>query len=172
MVEASAESTGLPSARDLRRAVLAYLDRAYGGSCPATVQRLIPPEGCDVRKWLMSEAVERDPADAPLHAIRSFALRLGNAQYPHMKLRLSRPPRDGEYLFSVDAHDAFLHAPPSSPDHKMLEDLKRHNAAIAAAINSAWDAAGLLTERNYLRRKIQQAKEERPGPDAGPEASE
>ena len=58
---------------------------------------------------------------------------------------------------------AFLHAPPGSPDFDALERLKRHNAATAAAILADWQAEKLPTERDYLRRKIRQARDARPG---------
>jgi hypothetical protein len=106
----------------------------------------------------MCGAALRDAADAPVDGVRSFSLRLGNANYPHMKLRLSRPPKDNVFLFSVDAHDAFLHAPPGSADYGALEELKRRNSQMAAAITALWDENGLPTERNYLRLKIDQAR--------------
>ena len=65
-------------------------------------------------------------------------------------------------VLSVDCHDAFLWAKPGSADHEQLEQIKRYNAAVAAAVAADWDAAGLPTERNYLRRKIRQAKTESP----------
>lgn len=150
----------LPTADEIRRAVALYLELAYRGESPASAGRLIPPERFEPNQWLMSDLAERDPANAPLANVRSFALRFGNWQYPHMKLRLSRPPNDNVFVFSVDAHDAFLDAPAGSPDRGPLEELKRNNAAIAATVLAAWDAAGLLTERNYLRQKIRQARDE------------
>ena len=114
----------------------------------------------------MSPFIERDPPDAPLEGVRSFALRLGNEKYPHMKLRLSRPPRENVFLFSVDCHDTFLSAPVGSPDYDVLEGLKRHNAIVAEAIRLAWEQSRLPTERVYLRRKITQAK--KPPPAAAP----
>jgi hypothetical protein len=150
---------GLPSAGEIYRAVGAYLKCAYGqGALAPAVQRLIPPETFRPEEWLMSSFVERDPASAPLEAVRSFALRLGNRGYPHMKLRISRPPRDAVYLFSVDSHDAFLRAPEDSPDRRALESLKHDNAAIASTVYAAWEAEHLPTERSYLRRKIEQAR--------------
>ena len=112
----------------------------------------------------MSSSFERDPSHAPLPAVRSFALRLGNSLYPHMKLRISRPPNAEIYLFSVDAHDVFLLVPPESPDYQPLQELKKHNAVVASAIHAAWDEAGLPTERNYLRQRIQAAKSRAEGP--------
>lgn len=109
-------------------------------------------------QWLMGKVTERDPASAPLDGVRSFAMRLGNSHYPHMKLRLSRPPNDAIYVFGVDSHDAFLNVPPESPDREPLEQLKRANATLSDQILAAWDAAGLPTERNYLRMRIERAR--------------
>ena len=149
----------LPETADVLTAIRLYLEKAYGQNMPAHILAQIPAADCDIADWLMSDAVERDPADAPLSVVRSFALRLGNSQYPHMKLRLSRPPKDKVFLFSVDNHDAFLHALPESPDYEPLEQLKRHNASVAAVITAAWNQAGLPTHANYLRQKIGQTRQ-------------
>lgn len=149
----------LPSGDEIRRAVCLYLKHAYGaGDVPPAAQRLIPPASFRPEDWLMSDLIERDPASAPLPVVRSFALRLGNAGYPNMKLRISRPPKDPVFVLSVDCHDAILRAPQGSADQEAMESLKRNNAAIASAIHAAWEADGLTTERGYLRRKIEQAK--------------
>ena len=124
--------------------------------------RVIPPDGFDPAEWLMSDLVERTPPDTPAESVRSFALRLGNSSYPHMKLRLSRPPKEDGFVFSVDSHDAFLAAAAGSPDSKALEQLKSHNAEIAKLISRAWDSAGLPTQQGYLRRKLRQAKRQKP----------
>jgi hypothetical protein len=160
-MHAEKTSLALPPAGQIRRAVELYLARAYSAPCPAPVAGLIPPEDFDPCQWLMDERFERDPADAPLAQVRSFILRLGNDLYPHMKLRISRPPRAVQFVFSVDSHDAFLHASPGSKDYELLEELKRHNAALAESIHAAWDLGGLPTERNYLRQKLQEAKDAR-----------
>jgi len=149
----------LPTSEQLREAIRLYVEKAYGQEPPAAMRKLVPPEDFRPADWLMEDQVERDPSGAPLQAVRSFALRLGNRHYPHMKLRLSRPPRDAIYLFSVDSHDAFLQAPPGSPDFAALEQLKKQNAVLSSRILEAWDQANLPTEKNYLRLKIRQAKD-------------
>ena len=160
MADGNQKPPGLPSDDEVRRAIGLYVKKAYGDAAvPPAAQRLIPPAAFRPEEWLMSVFIERDPASAPLEAVRSFALRLGNAGYPHMKLRISRPPRDPVFVFSVDSHDAFLCAAKDSPDYQPMEALKRNNAAIASAVQAAWEADGLLTERTYLRRKINQAKD-------------
>ena len=159
----------LPSADQIRRAVGLYLARAYRGQPPASARGFLMPDGARTEEWLMSGLAERDPPDAPLGEVRSFVLRIGNDQYPHMKVRISCPPLELGYLFSVDAHDACLQAPPGSPDHEPLEALKRHNARIVAAVTAAWDAAALPTERNYLRQKISESRQRRnPNPSTRP----
>lgn len=163
MSEGSTSFLPLPSASDLRQAIDVYLDRTYGGAAPPSAERFRPPGDFEPAEWLMGDAIEREPPDAAIDQVRWFALRIGNAQYPHMKLRLTRVPTDGVFVLNVDSHDAFLSAPPGSPDSAALEELKRHNATLAAAVISAWDAAGLLTERDFLRQKIRQARDAKVG---------
>jgi len=152
-------SAGLPTGEAIREAMRLYLEIAYPDGAPTEiVERFRLGEDVSPADWLMQELIERDPPGAKLEAVRSFALRLGNRHYPHMKLRISRPPKDPVYLFSVDSHDAFLKAKPGSNDYEPLEKLKADNSAIAAAVYAAWQQAGLATEKSFLRRKIRQAK--------------
>jgi len=148
----------LPAGRSIRRGICLYLRYAYSSNPPGELVQCVPPDGFEPQQWLMNRFIERDPPDAPLEGVRSFAIRLGNEKYPHMKLRLSRPPRDETFIFSVDCHDTFLFAPMDSPEYQTLEDLKRHNAIVAEAIRLAWEQAHLPTERSYLRKKIEQAR--------------
>jgi hypothetical protein len=151
----------LPSSEEIHRAVEIYLRHAYGGEPPEHVSDLLPPEGAfSPKDWIFQEMAEREPETDNLSELKTVAFRLGNALYPNMKLRLSRPPQDPVFLFSVDSHDAMLLAPEGSPDHKMLEELKTHNAKVAEAIHAEWDHADLPTERTYLRKKIRQARDE------------
>jgi hypothetical protein len=151
----------LPSASDIAMLLRLYLSFAYEGNTPEILgQKAIPPQvDADVEAWLMSEVTERTPPSVPIEDVRSFALRLGNAVYPHMKLRFSRPPSDDVLIASVDSHDAMLQAPEGSPDSSALEELKSYNAELGQRINCEWAQAGLLTEHEYMRRKIQQAKD-------------
>jgi len=148
----------VPSAGQFAVAIEIYLAEAYERDLPPRAAELLPPPGFSPREYLMSDRVERTPPDAPFAEVRSFALRLGNRHYTNMKLRLSRPPHHRQTVLSVDCHDAFLHAPPGSPDHEALAELKRWNAEIASAISEAWDAAGLPTEKNFLRGRIEQVR--------------
>ena len=160
-------SRGLPTSKTFRKAVELYLCLAYPSDPPERVKQLLPPEPLHLAEWLMSESVERTPPDATLEGVRSFALRMGNTMYQHMKLRLSRPPNQQEYLFTVDCHDTFLHAPAGTPDHVALNEIKRHNATVAAAICTVMDEAGIPTERTYLRGKLNEARRQQRRRSAG-----
>jgi len=156
----------LPTPEQFDRAIRAFLEQAYGAKAPAWTDRFLPPPGFNPAEWVMSGVAERTPPGATLEKTRSFALRIGNAGYPHMKLRISRLPNEPVFLFSVDNHDEFLRAEPDSPDYEPLQALKRSNAAIASAILRAWDAADLPTERRYLRQRIRQDRRKgKAGPD-------
>jgi len=152
--------TGLPWRRDIQTALKIYLDRAYGGGVPDhIIQKFTIPDDCEPARWLLQDVGEPDPADADIETVRSIALRLGNAGYPNMKLRLTRPPGNRTFLLTVDSHDVMLEAPEGTPDHKALGELKTANAAIAKAVADAWDTAGLPTERSYLRDQIRHARQ-------------
>jgi hypothetical protein len=154
-------SVQLPTPQEVRRAAEIYIEHAYEGNGPPEQARaFLPPEGdFDVAEWLAGEMIQRDPPKGDIASLKTADVRLGNAAYPNMKLRLARLPNDPGFVFVVDSHDAILQAPPGSPDAAMLEELKAHNAKLNDAILVAWDAAGLPTERNYLRRKLQQARD-------------
>ena len=146
---------------DLYRAINIYLTHAYGSTeaIPEQIANLLPKNpDFDPKQWIMGEMVERNPAEAPFEEVVTASFRLGNMFYPNMKLRLAKPPREEFFLLSVDSHDAVLQAPEGTPDYKMLEELKAHNAKLAGEIQTQWDKLGLPTERNYMRYKIQTAR--------------
>ena len=138
-----------------------FVCAAFPDGPPASTDRFRPPADADMRRWLMSDVTERAPDDdAPLDEVRSFALRIGNALYPNMKLRISKAPNGCAFVLHVDAHDAMLKAPAGSPDAACLEELKTHNATVTRAIHAAWEDAGLLTERRHLRNAIDACRRE------------
>jgi len=152
----------LPNVATLARAVRIFLDSAYPQGAPETALLFIPPDDTTSEAWLTGPRIERTPSGAAIGEVRSFAARLGNAEYPHMKLRLSRVPGHDLYVLSVDSHDAILQAPTGSPDHDALEALKRHNATLASQITTAMTAADLPTETTFLRDKIRRIKQDNP----------
>ena len=158
MTRETDNSPRLPTTDEIRRAVEIYLGHAYPSGVPEHTGRFLPDKDSLPGEWLMTDISEREiRKDAP-SVVTSFALRVGNERYPNMKVRISMPPNGSEYLFCVDSHDGFLHAPRSSADYKLLEEMKAFNASVAQATLCDWGAAGLPTERNYMRRKIDDAK--------------
>ncbi len=151
----------LPTSKQIHCAIEIYLKYAYEGSVPESVQPLLPVGEIHPAEWLIAPPAECDPPGATLETLRSSAFRLGNFAYPHMKLRVSRPPNRAVFLFSVDSHDAVLQAKPGTPDYAMLQELKAHNAKVAEAIMADWDAADLPTERKYLRDIVSQTRSKR-----------
>jgi len=153
----------LPTAEQIRQAVGLYLKHTYGRQLPQQVLEFLPAGDFSCKEFLMSGKVERSPQSTKFPDVRSFYLRLGSADYPHMKLRIARSPKDNIFLFSVDCHDAFLQAPSGSSEKKALAKLKDCNARIAKKVESAWDQVGLPTHQAFLRQKIAQAKRSSPG---------
>jgi len=153
------QNISLPTREQIVRAIEIYLSEAYAQAVPERVTGLLPRDKFIPSEYLMSDRVERGEGSRMLSQVRSFALRLGNSVYPNMKLRITRATHSGVYVFTVDCHDAILQAPAGSADDEALAELKHHNAQLAARIESAWDEAGLPTEKSLLRQKIRQAKE-------------
>lgn len=149
----------LPSGDEIRRAVEIYIRHAYSGQAPENVQCLMPKnENFNPEEWIMGDMAEREPANSTPQTMRWANFRFGNIFYPNMKFRISRVAGSDDFIFSVDSHDAILEADPGSEDFALLEELKSENAKLAKTITEDWDAAGLPTERGYMRHKIQQAK--------------
>ena len=148
----------LPTAGQIRQAIDIYLVEAYGSDRPEKLAELLPAEQFDPGEYLMSDVVERRDHSAEPLEIRSFGIRLGTSIYSNMKLRIARPSVAYGWLFSVDSHDAMLSVSAGSADETPLEQLKQHNAALTRAIEGAWDATGLPTQRSLLREKIHLAK--------------
>ncbi len=141
----------------LRRAVGTYLGKAYPDREPseAVRRRLGWAEGVDAATLLSGPPFERvsrpDSAEPPI-----FALRLGNARYPHMKLQVQPWPNAAGFLLSVNTHDQVLALDPTADDAEAFRDLQRFNQDVKEAIEAAWDEEGLPTFLRYLRDYIQE----------------
>lgn len=130
-----------------------YLPLAYpSGQIPDVVKaRIAPVAGSADGDPINPEWFE--PADKDGRAV--YRLRLGHAAYPHMKLSVEESPDGKGYLLLADAHDNHLMAPETSPDAKLLSELRKNNAELVEKIQSAWTQAGLPTFRNYFRAAME-----------------
>lgn len=136
----------------LKQAVDRYLALAYpSGQWPEPVKRRLNwPDGADATALLAQPCFER--ADRP-EAGRSpiYALRLGNAHYPHMKVQIQPWPNAAGFLLSVNTHDQVLALDPNAADLPAFRAIQAENQRLKEAIEQAWDAAGLPTFLRYLR---------------------
>jgi hypothetical protein len=108
------------------------------------------------------------PADQPLEALlvpplaqtlatpqgarRGYALRLGSATFPHLKLQVTLR-EDAACVFSVDTHDA-IRLDPGHPDAAAWGQLQAANRRLKEQIECAWEADGLQTFNSLLRREL------------------
>ncbi len=149
-----------PDLRDLRidllrRAVEIYLEITYpDGHLPEVVRRrLLWAEGDEAGTVLTKPPFER--ATRPGGGRPAvFALRLGNARYPHMKLQVQPWTNPAGFMLSVNTHDQVLALDPDAADADAFRSLQEENQRLKEAIELAWDRADLPTFLRYLRDYI------------------
>lgn len=136
----------------LRQAADLYLEVAYpSGEVPPPVRRRLDwPADLALADLLARPPFETvHPRDGEGATV--FALRLGNARYPHMKLQVQPWPTSVGYMLSVNTHDQVLSLDPDAPDAPAFRELQAANQHMKEAIEQAWDRAGLPTFLRYLR---------------------
>lgn len=142
-----------PDPSDVMRAVDTYMQIAYGDRPPPVPVR---SQLAVLRSWkgdfFRSPAIaaSTDPADAAAPPKR-FSIRLGNHQYPHMKLAIERSPDGQTYLFRADAHDAHCCPPEADPEYGAFRAMMDENGRIVQAVEAAWELQGLPTFKTYLK---------------------
>jgi hypothetical protein len=164
-----------PASVTLWRAISTYLRVAYDGEpagpgglpsgTPSAVRaKLQVLRATDERELFDSNVFERD-ALPPNHAPggnggrpRRYYLRLGNRNYPHMKMVVDRAPDGRGHLFRADTHDNHVRPKPGSRDEKPFLELMEKNRVVAEAIESAWEQEGLPTFKKFLRDDLERRK--------------
>ncbi len=132
----------------VQRAVSIYLDLAYGGS--ATPRRLpnlaLPADAtpAEILALFLREVV----ADGEQRRVR-YALRLGNRNYPFMKLVLQEHLVQGEFTFGVDTHDD-MEIKPDFPDYEAWLAVRRFNRKLKLEIEAQLAAEGVPTAAALL----------------------
>jgi hypothetical protein len=84
---------------------------------------------------------------------RGYALRLGSAVYPHLKLQVVHHDASDTWLFAVDTHDN-LQLEPNDPDVERLNQIQVANRELKEKIERAWEQEGLITFNGLLRREL------------------
>lgn len=154
----------------MNRAVAIYLKHAYRGKLPPTfaIPRFEPGETLAqilARPHAFEDqgAAPAGPAPggpAPGGQARSYALRLGNQSYPHMKLAIVEAFFRDEFVFTVDRHDSFQFEP-DTPGYEAWCQLKELNRLFKETIERAWHEAGLPTMQRL--REAQAARQLKAG---------
>ena len=141
----------------LRRAVDIYAHEAYNEDWPEPVKSAACLKGRTFRQ-VLKEMVDEGYEDH-----RRYVLRLGNRNYPCMKLAFEELLYDGEFFFMVDTHDD-LDLDPSFPGYEDWEELRRYNRDLKHRIERAWAREGLPTieeVRDLAAEDAQHAEESR-----------
>jgi hypothetical protein len=140
----------------LRQAVRLYLAEAYGEAPlpPAVAARLEWPAGESLEALAAAEVFECTPDDLPPAACDRIRLRLGNRDYPHMKLGADRIPETQDWVLAVDSHDRQLLTVVSESERAALEALLRRNNEVKTRIERRWSEAGLPTFERYVRSRL------------------
>jgi CheY-like chemotaxis protein len=136
----------------VQRAIGIYQDLAYG-----TGRRRATESGAGdagdaeaVLGMFQKEQVEPIPG----HPCMRYSMRLGNRNYPFMKLVLQEHLLAGEYFFAVDTHDQ-MQIKPDYPDYEAWMAVRRFNRELKRRIECAFSDAGLETAA-CLGRELRQ----------------
>jgi two-component system chemotaxis response regulator CheY len=126
----------------VRQAIKVYQDLAYG-----TAAR--PRRGVELPAAGGSEALlalfQREQVETiPGHPCVRYSLRLGNRNYPFMKLLLQEHLVAGEFFFAVDTHDQ-MEIQPDYPDYQAWMAVRRFNRDLKRQIETQFQTAGLDT---------------------------
>ncbi len=135
------------------KAVDLYLDRAYGtGPHPNRMPDQSLPE--DAASEQVLTLFQRDVVEGKSgqNCLR-YAIRLGNRNYPFMKLLLQEHIMPGEYFFAVDTHDE-MDIKPDYPDYDAWMAVRKFNLGLKQEIEADLSKANLPTAGS-LRRLIE-----------------
>lgn len=128
----------------VRKAVGIYLDLAYGGGGRARREPDLAVAQPDDPDSVMSLFHKERVEDVPGSACLRYSLRLGNRNYPFMKLLLQEHLLAGEFFFAVDTHDE-MDIRPDFPDYESWMAVRRFNRDLKRRIESQLEAEGLDT---------------------------
>lgn len=133
-------------------AVQTFLSRAYAGvEVPANRKHWQEVSAEQPLDDLLAfeKGVEELPARLDVNP-GGYALRLGNAWYPNMKLVVQAYGAPPGYVFGVDTHDMFK-LPAGAPDAEQVRELRKRNQELARAIESDFEKLELPTQNGLLR---------------------
>lgn len=138
------------NAQMVEKAVEIYQDLAYGSVQPKN--RVRPRGDGEVSGGAASSdeltalgMFHREQIEAvPGHPCRRYSMRLGNRNYPFMKLLLQEHLVAGEFFFAVDTHDQ-MEIGPNFPDYDQWMAVRKFNCELKRRIEEGFEQAGLDT---------------------------
>jgi hypothetical protein len=144
----------MPDPAELQRAIDIYIRLAYPGDPPIVVRSQLGT----LKSWTgrLTECPVLTPY--PPKAATRYSLRLGNASYPHMKLTLDLSGDRKQFLYVVNTHDRHISPATNSPEFPAFQKLMETNQKLAEAIEAAWERAGIMTFKAYLRNDLQRRR--------------
>jgi CheY-like chemotaxis protein len=128
----------------LSKAVAIYLELAYGvGRRPGRLPDLsLPADATSDRVLALFQREVVDDGNGQ-KCVR-YNMRLGNRNYPFMKLVLQEHLVEGEYCFAIDAHDE-MNIKPDFPDYEAWMAVRRFNQQLKRDVEARLQAEGLPT---------------------------
>lgn len=137
------------TAEVLQQAIAIYQNLAYGAAAkPRKPVDASSKSLEDLIGMFQKEQIEPIPG----YPCVRYWLRLGNRNYPYMKLLLQEHLVVGEYFFAVDTHDQ-MDIRPDLPDFEAFMAVRRFNRELKRGIEAGFEAAGLDTAGS-LRRLV------------------
>lgn len=137
----------------VERAVSIYQDLAYGAARPKRPAAAVADGGeGPLGRFCRDKA---DPVAG--HVCQRFSMRLGNRNYPFMKLLLQEHLVEDEFFFAVDTHDQ-MEIGANFPDHDQWQAVRSFNSDLKQRIEEKFEKAGLDTAA-VVRRQICEARQ-------------
>jgi CheY-like chemotaxis protein len=124
------------------RAVAIYIDLAYGSGGPRRMPDMSLPGSASWQEVL--GLFQKEVVEGEGRPCVRYTLRLGNRNYPFMKLVLQEHLVPGEFFFAVDAHDE-MDIKPDFPDYEGWVAVRRFNRKLKQDIEAQLAAEGMPT---------------------------
>jgi hypothetical protein len=136
----------------LHDAISTYLQCAYpNGVIPPVVQKRIAfDERRPLLESLGTAPFENYTAKAPFQCT-VYALRLGSASYPNLKMEIRPFPHPLGFVFWVNTHDEFVAVNSTMPDADQWRDLVLRNRDLKQVVERAWAKQQLPTFASAMR---------------------
>lgn len=134
----------------VEKAVGIYQDLAYGSG---RAQKHIEPPKEGLAEGVLAMFHKEHVESVPGHGCCRYSMRLGNRNYPFMKLLLQEHLVAGEFFFAVDTHDQ-MEIGPEFPDYEQWMAVRRFNRELKRRIEEGFEQAGLDTAAVVRRHLV------------------